>query len=120
MVIQFGLSADMSGCEVGPRDCFSVNLFIYNDATEDMYVFIEIEMPLVWTSPLYSFIPSDDWCLVESDGGVVVYACATALTEQMTIRQITNAEYVGIDDINITLTGFAIGAEGVHTVPVEA
>lgn len=50
MVVQFGLSADMSSCEVGPGDSFSVNPFIYNDATKDMYVFIEIEIPLVWTS----------------------------------------------------------------------
>ena len=35
----------------------------------------------------------------------------TALTEQMTMRSITNAEYAGIDDINITLTGYAIGVE---------
>ena len=46
--------------------------------------------------------------------------CTTALTEQMTMRSITNAEYAGIDDINITLTGYAIGVEDVPTVPVEA
>ena len=28
----------------------------------------------------------------------------TALTEQMTMKSITNAEYAGIDDINITIT----------------
>ena len=134
-MVQFDLTTDMSSGEVGPGDSFSVNPFIYNDATEDMYVFIEIEMPLVWTTPLYSFIPSDDWCVVESDGGVVVYAytagsegmtaltpgeSTTALTEQMTMRSITNAEYAGIDDINITLTGYAIGVEDVPTVPEEA
>ena len=100
-----------------------------------MYVFIEIEMPLVWTTPLYSFTPSDEWCVVESDGGGVVYAytagselmtaltpgeSTTALTEQMTMRSITNAEYAGIDDINITFTGYAIGVEDVPTVPEEA
>ena len=109
--------------------------FIYNDATEDMFVFIGIKMSLVWTTSLYLFTPSDDWCVVESDGGVVVYAytagsegmtaltpgeSTTALTEQMTMRSITNAEYAGIDDINITLTGYAIGVEDVPTVPEEA
>ena len=134
-VFQFDFNTGLNGGEIGPGDSFSVNPFIYNDATEDMYVFIEIEMPLVWTTPLYSFTPSDDWCVVESDGGVVVYAytagsefmtvlspgdCTTALTEQMTMRSITNAEYAGIDDINITLTGYAIGVEDVPTVPEEA
>ena len=46
--------------------------------------------------------------------------CTTALTEQMTMRSITNAEYAGIDDINITFTGYAIGVEDVPTVPEEA
>ena len=46
--------------------------------------------------------------------------CTTALTEQMTMRSITNVEYAGIDDINITLTGYAIGVEDVPTAPVEA
>ena len=134
-VFQFDFNTGLNGGEIGPGDSFSVNPFIYNDATEDMYVFIEIEMPLVWTTPLYSFTPSDDWCVVESDGGVVVYAytagselmtaltpgeSTTALTEQMTMRSITNVEYAGIDDINITLTGYAIGVEDVPTVPVEA
>ena len=73
-VFQFDFNTGLNGGEIGPGDSFSVNPFIYNDATEDMYVFIEIEMPLVWTTPLYSFTPSDDWCVVESDGGVVVYA----------------------------------------------
>ena len=134
-VFQFDFNTGLNGGEVGPGDSFSVNPFIYNDATEDMYVFIEIEMPLVWTTPLYSFTPNDDWCVVESDGGVVVYAytagsegmtvltpgeSTTALTEQMTMRSITNAEYAGIDDINITLTGYAIGVEDVSDNPTEA
>ena len=44
----------------------------------------------------------------------------TALTEQMTMRSIANAEYAGIDDITITITGYAIGTEDVPTVPEEA
>lgn len=43
-----------------------------------------------------------------------------AMTEQMTMRAITNAKYASIDDINITLTGYAIGTEDVPTVPEEA
>ena len=46
--------------------------------------------------------------------------CTTGLTEQMTMRSITNAEYAGIDDINITLTGYAIGVEDVSDNPTEA
>ena len=137
-IFQFDFNTGLNGGAIGPGDSFSVDPFIYNDATEDMYVFIEIEMPLVWTTrttPLYSFTHSEDWCVVESDGGVVVYAytagselmtvltpgeSTVALTEQMTMRSITNAEYAGIDDINITLTGYAIGVEDVSDNPTEA
>lgn len=134
-IFQFDFNIGLSSGEIGPGDSFSVNPVIYNDATEDMFVFIEIEMPLVGTTPLYSFTPSDEWCVVESDGGVVVYAytagselmtaltpgeSTTALTEQMTMWSITNAEYAGINDINITLTGYAIGVEDVSDNPTEA
>lgn len=134
-IFQFDFNTGLNGGEIGPGDSFSVRPVIYNDATEDMFVFIEIEMPLVGSTPLYSFTPSDEWCVVESDGGVVVYAytagsegmtvltpgeSTTALTEQMTMRSITNAEYAGIDDINITLTGYAIGVEDVSDNPTEA
>ena len=134
-IFRFDFNTGLNGGEVGPGDSFSVNPVIYNDATEDMFVFIRVDMPFVDGSPLYTFEVDRDWTQVESDGGVVVYAytagsegmtaltpgeSTTALTEQMTMRSITNAEYAGIDDINITLTGYAIGVEDVPSVPEEA
>lgn len=134
-IFQFDFNTGLNGGEIGPGDSFSVNPVIYNDATEYMFVFIGVDMPFVDGSPLYTFEVDRDWTLVESDGGVVVYAytagsegmttltpgdSTTALTEQMTMRSITNAEYAGIDDINITITGYAIGTEDVPTAPVEA
>ena len=67
------------------------------------------------------------------DDGTVVYAygninemttlapgdSTTALTSQMTMKTISNAEYAGIDDINITITGYAIGTEDVSMIPTE-
>ena len=44
----------------------------------------------------------------------------SALMEQMTMREISNAEYAGTDDINVTITGYAIGTENISTNPVEA
>lgn len=43
-----------------------------------------------------------------------------ALTNQMTMRSISNAEYAVIDDINITITGYAIGTEDVSINPKDA
>ena len=43
-VFQFDLSTDMAATEVGPGDSFEVKPVVYNDATEEMYVFIQVEM----------------------------------------------------------------------------
>lgn len=44
----------------------------------------------------------------------------SALTSQMTMKSIAKAEYAAVDDINITITGYAIGVEEVSTNPVYA
>ena len=132
-IFQFNLTTGLNSAEVGPGDSFSVNPVIYNDATEYMFVFIQVDMPFVDGSPLYTFEVDSDWTQVESSSGTVVYAygsdemsaltpgdSTSALMNEMTMRSITNAEYAGIDDINIKLTGYAIGVEDVPTVPEEA
>lgn len=43
-----------------------------------------------------------------------------ALTNQMIMKSITNAEYAAIDDINITITGYAMGTEGISMIPADA
>ena len=71
--------------------------------------------------------------VVCEDSGKVVYAygdtemtvlcpgeSTSALTNQMTMRSISIAEYAAIDDINVTITGYAIGIEGVSTNPTDA
>lgn len=123
----------LSSGEVGPGDSFLLNPVIFNDATEAMYVFVEIRMPTVSDGMLYVFDVDEEWTLVESGNGTVVYAYGTdemtllgsgdstsALTNQMTMQAISNAEYAGIDDINITITGYAIGTENVSTNPTDA
>lgn len=140
-VFQFALETGMSSGEVGPGDSFDVSPVVYNDATVDMLVFVKITMPeyIDDTQPgsassrLYTFDTSDDWTLVETDQGMDVYAygndsmyvltpgeSTTALTERMTMKTITNAEYAAIDDINITITGYVTGTENMSADPTEA
>ena len=38
----------------------------------------------------------------------------------MTMQSISNEEFAAIDDINIMVTGYAIGTEDVSTNPVDA
>ena len=133
VIFQFDLGIGTSAEEVGPGDSISVNPVVTNSATEDMYVFVKIQMPEWDSSPLYTYLVDDAWTLVESESGAVVYAYANpemtvlspgdstfALTNQMTMRSISNAEYAVIDDINITITGYAIGTEDVSTNPKDA
>ncbi len=132
-VFQFNLTTDMTATEVGPCDSFDVKPVVYNDATEEMYVFIRVDMPTTADGALYSFAVDDEWTLVESCNDTVVYAygdtemtllspgeSTIALTNQMTMKSISNAEYAAIDDINITITGYAIGIEDVSTNPKDA
>ena len=132
-VFQFDLTTEMTEAKVGPGDSFSVRPEIFNDATEEMYVFIQVDMPTTVDGRLYSFDVGDEWTLVESNNGTLVYAygdtemsvlcpgdSTSALTSQMTMQLISNADYAGIDDINITITGYAIGTEDVSTNPTDA
>lgn len=132
-VFQLDIDAGLTGGKIGPGDTFSVSPVICNDATEEMYVFLEIGMPTVENSGIYSFDADKDWTLVESTGGTIVYAYAspdmtvlqpgertTALTTKMTMNSISNAEYAAIEDINFTITGYAIGKEDVSTKPEDA
>ena len=71
---------------------------------------------------------------LEEAGGTVVYAYASngimtplslgdttpALTDQMSMINISNADYAAIDDINFTITGYGIGTEEGTTDPNEA
>lgn len=132
-IFQFDLSTELSDSEVGPGDSFALHPVVKNDATEEMYVFIKIQMPEYDGEPLYIMDADGSWMLVESTGDSVVYAygnpemiilypgeSTSALTDRMTMRSISNADYAAIDDINITITGYSIGTEGVDSVPGEA
>lgn len=134
-IFTFDLSTELTPEEIGPRDSFRVNPTVYNDATEEMYVFLSLDMPLVSETVLYSYeINDDSWIMVEEAGGTVVYAYAsndimtplslgeitTALTDQMSMRDISNAEYAAIEDINLTITGYGIGTEEVTIDPNDA
>lgn len=123
----------MASTEVGPGDSFDVRPIVYSDATEEMYVFIQVDMPTTTDGVLYSFEVDSEWVPVSDNNGTIVYAYAgsdmtalqpgdstSALTEQMTMEEISNAEYAAVDDINITITGYAIGTEDMSANPIEA
>lgn len=138
-IFEFNLSTKLAGGEIGPNSSFEFAPKIYNDATEEMYVFISIEMPLVSGNAIYSYeIDNQYWVEVgsevEGEDGTFVYAYATEdgmvslnpgeesipLTQQMSMISMENYEYAQIDDINFTVTGYAISIEDLDPDPSSA
>ena len=46
-IFQFNLNTGLNSAEVGPGNSFPVNPVIYNDATEDMFVVIQVDLSCV-------------------------------------------------------------------------
>lgn len=132
-VFQFDLTTEMEAAEVGPGDSFTVKPVVYNDATEEMYVFVQVDIPEASEGALYSYEIDDGWIPVYDHQGTKVYAYAgsemsalqpgeetSALTDWMKMNEIGYADYAAIDDINITITAYAMGIEDMSTNPEEA
>ena len=134
-IFELDLSSGFTAAELLPGDSVDVNPVITNDATSEMYVFIEVDTPVVGVDSIYEYDAGDGWTLVESSEGKEVYAYASgdsmttlaieestdALTSQLTLSEnLSNAEFAGIDDINVTIIGYAVGTEESPTNPAEA
>ena len=110
--------------EVGPSESMSINPVISSNATVDMYVFIRVEMPGYSDAGLYEIDVNSGWECIESgangDKWFSVYryndvvapgASTTALGSSLTMVDMSLADYADLTDINVTMTGYACGAE---------
>jgi len=128
------LTTGMVLTDMAPGGQFAAEPVVTNDATKDMYVFVTVETPVVDNASIYDYTVGEGWELVESTAEKAVYAYAnagemttlsidestTALTTQMTMKDISNSAFVELDDINVKITGYGIGTEDASTVPSEA
>lgn len=125
-------NVDAASAEVGPGDSLEVTPVIDNTTTEEMYVFIEIDVPEANGEPLYTLDANDDWILVEENADSYVYAYGDEqmtvlnpgeqteqLTSKITMKEISNAEYAYIDDIGISIKGYGIDTKGEVTDPAS-
>lgn len=132
-IFQFDLSTGANPGETGPGDSFAVSPTVYNDATENMYVFIVVEQPYINDDSLYTYSVANSWKLLSSTTEKQVYAYAgdemtivspgettDALTDKMTMKSISNAEYSILESLDVTITGYAIGTDEVATDPEGA
>lgn len=110
--------------EVGSGESMSINPVISSESTVDMYVFIRVEMPSYSSAGLYEIDVNSGWECIESgtngDTWFSVYryndvvapgASTTALGSSLTMVDMSLADYSELSDINVTMTGYACGAE---------
>lgn len=68
-MFQFNLTINMAAIEVGSGDSFDVKPVVYNDATEEMYVFIQVDVPTTADGTLTGYPIDTDhnqtWFVVE-------------------------------------------------------
>jgi len=106
--------------EVGPGEKVSINPMITSMSSVDMYVFIRVEMPGYNGGGLYDLTVNDGWSLVENevvdDKWVEVYRydseltpdqSTTVLANKLTMVNMTLAEFAEIEEIDVSMTGFA-------------
>ena len=106
--------------EVGPGDAVTINPTITSESSVDMYVFIRVEMPGYNSGGLYDLTVNDGWSLVENevvdDKWVEVYRydtelkpdqSTTVLSNTITMVNMTLAEFAEIEEIDVSMTGFA-------------
>ena len=106
--------------EVGPGETVSINPTITSMSSVDMYVFIRVEMPVFNDTGLYELNVDASWSLVESgesnDTWVEVYRydtelkpdqSTTVLANKMTMVNMTMAEFAEIEEIDVSMTGYA-------------
>lgn len=94
-----------------------------SDASVDMYVFIRVEMPSYNGDGLYDLNVNDTWKLVESgrvdDKWIEVYQynevlgpeeTTSALSDKMTMVDMSKADFAQLNDIDVSMTGYACGS----------
>ena len=59
-IFTFDLSTGLTPEEIGPGDSFRVNPTVHNDATEEIYAFISLEMPRTADVFLYEYEVDED------------------------------------------------------------
>ena len=106
--------------EVGPGETASINPTITSMSSVDMYVFIKVEMPGYNGDGLYELNVDTGWSMVESGESngtwVEVYRydtelkpdqSTTVLANKLTMVNMTLAEFAEIEEIDVSMTGFA-------------
>ena len=112
--------------EILPGGSKSIHPVITSGATEDMYCFIRVVMPLAPSgeSGLYNLNVDGSWSAENARevGGqwVEVYrygealtpgASTTPLASQITMVDMSLAEFVSLGDLNVEMTGYSCGTE---------
>jgi len=94
--------------DIGPGESMSINPIITSKSSVDMYVFIRVEMAKYNEAGLYELSRNGVWVEVyQYDDVLAPGEDTTALANKLTMRDMTLAEFAEINDIDVSMTGFA-------------
>ena len=119
--------------DVGPGETVAVNPVIISDSTENMFVFMAVEMDSIDGSPIYEYDVDDSWTLINDDE-YLVYGYGTSneltmigpgdsttpLTSRLTLKNISIPEYAFVSSIDVTFNVYAIASDDLSSDPGEA
>ena len=106
---------------VTPGDSKSISAVVTNTGTGRGLAFIKFEYPMYTPSgsstaePVYTWEANSGWTAVESGSGYTVYGytqpldedeSTSSLMDEITMKNLSNSEYKGLEDVNIALTGY--------------
>ena len=108
--------------EIVPGDTLNIAPVIKNTGTKECVAFVKVTVPTYGASstPAYEYSVGENWTKVGGSGGVAVYGYNSVLayneetsnlTEGMTLRNMEVGDFLGIPDLNVSVTGYLAETE---------
>ena len=127
------LTGTFSGTEVVPGTKQTLSPSVENKGTVPMYVFIRFDVGVTGSGGnIYSFTPSgNSWTKIDSDDGELLFVYGSSSTPVAveagdsadmsgTLTCIASgSDFTGLDSVEVTITGCAIGTDGENGTAAE-
>lgn len=116
------MQGDITG-EIVPGGTVAISPVVKNMGTKDALAFMKIEMPTIPSSGAnaYTFAVDESmWTTVEESSGTVVYGYndvlgvdgeTDPLCQSMTMVEMSGTDFVGLADVNVSITGYLADRE---------
>ena len=124
------IQTDVTG-EIVPGDTLNIAPVIKNTGTKECVAFVKVTVPTYGASstPAYTYDVDSSWTKVGGSGGTAVYGYNEVLgnndettppMEGITLKDIAVSDFLGIPDLNVSVTGYLAETETYGTDPQTA